>query len=835
MTMDAKAHLRERRDHVFAPGRRHASAREVVHAFTREIDDILRGIFARTVERHPEFERTSLIALGGYGRGEMCPYSDIDVLLLHDGNVPRPAFDAFTRDLWDLGASVGCVVRTMAECNAILGEDPATDNAYLDCSHVAGREELFTHLVSNVLNPYFRRRQRPFLHAICQELHDRVYSSVNTLYRVEPDLKGGLCALRDCQRMVWGERVYDTTVGGRRMSGFHILGIDGKHSLIEAYESLLKLRVELHVVAGRRVDLLELALQPRIADNLGMGASNPGALMEHYFRVVTEVRHAAHLFLERAPRATRVWDLVRRTIGAYPAGPRLAVSDGILFLRWRRRSSRLAPVLWMLEVFRSALKCHAVLSIGLRNHIRQMVRDLDPADFRNSEVDQRFRDILSRHRHVGRILQLMHETTFLEGLIPEFGPLTCRVEYDTYHEYTVDQHILLALCALDEMAHEKDPFILNVYLNLPRKPLLRLALLLHDVGKALPGNHSRTGAAIAENVALRLGFDKDETERIRFLVYHHLALSEISLMREPEEDLIRQFAEKVGDLENLDMLFILTVLDIRTVGSHTWTGWKAAQLKDIHERTADALREQPRQPTPDTEVIDGLDDPAYLRHALPEEREDHRRWLAALQPEELQLHVEPLVGFQRLTVVTHDRRGFLADFVGCLFAEGLWVVQARIHSTRDGRILDVFDLECDGRTAVPFDKRLEGVRKRWQAVCEGKASSAEMADERRRRYPQKPIRNAMSQVKISIDNTLSAQYTVLEVDVPDSSGLLHRLARELAKLDIVIASARIATLIDQVQDVFYLTDTDGSKIMNGERCEQIRSTVAGLCGSDADA
>ena len=829
MTMDTKAELRERRNRVFTVGRRHASAREVVHAFTREIDGLIQALFARTVEQWPEFASVSVVALGGYGRGEMCPYSDIDVLVLHDGSVPAAALESFSRNLWSLGATVGCVVRTLGECGGILGNDPATDNAFLDCARVAGSEELLQRLVSTVLVPHFRRRRRPFIDGICRELHERVYSSVNTLYRVEPDLKSGICALRDCQRMIWGERVYDLTVGGRCTPGYHILGVEGKKSLLAAYEFLLKLRVELHMLVGRRIDLLELGMQPQMAENLGLGADRPGALMEQYFRAVTEIRHAAHLFLERAPRATPMWDAVRRRLSAYPAGPGLAVVDGILFQRGNPPTGQ-PPVLWMLAVFQSALTCHAVLSIGLRNTIRRMVKELTSSDFRNADVDRQFREIISRYRDVGRILQLMHETTFLEGLIPEFAALTCRVEYDTYHEYTVDQRILLALCALDELSHEKDELILNVYLHLPHKPLLRLGLLLHDIGKALPGDHSRTGAVIAENVALRLGFDKDETERIRFLVYHHLAMPEISLMREPEEELLGDFAERVGDQENLDLLFLLTVLDIRHVGSRTWTGWKAAQLQDIYLRTAAVLAAlPPRRSTPD-EVPAGFDAESYLRHTLPEEREDHRRWLASLQPGELQLHAESLVGFDRVTVLAHDRRRFLSDFGGCLFAEGLWVVQARIHSTADGRILDVFDLECDGRTVVPFADRLAGVRRRWEAVCNGTAQAEEMAQERLHRYPHKATRSPSNRFHIALDNDISSRYTVLEVDVPDSWGLLHRLARVLSVLDVVIVFARIATLIDQATDVFYLTDASGEKITDPALCARIEASVRALFG-----
>lgn len=827
MGTDAKAELRERRNRVFTAGRRHASAREVIHGFAREIDGLIQHLADQTKAKWPAFADVSIVALGGYGRGEMCPYSDIDVLVLHDGKAPQPALESFARGLWDLGTGVGCVVRTVAECASILGDDPATDNALLDCARVAGTEDQLQRLVSTVLKPYFRRKRRTYIDAICRELHERVYSSVNTLYRVEPDLKNGICALRDCQRMVWAERIYDLTIGGKQTPGYHILGVEGKKSLLTAYEFLLKLRVELHMLTGRRIDLLELGMQPQVAANLELGEGDPAGLMEQYFRAVTEIRHAVHLFLERAPRATPMWDAVRRRLSAYPAGPALAVVDGILFQRGKPPANQ-PPVMWLLAVFQSALTCHAVLGIELRNTIRRMVKELTPADFRNAEVDRKFREIISRYRDVGRILQLMHETTFLEGLIPEFGALTCQVEYDTYHEYTVDQHILLSLCALDELSQEKDELILNVYLHLPRKTLLRLGLLLHDVGKALPGDHSRTGAAIAENVALRLGFDKDETERIRFLVYNHLAMSEVSLMREPEEELVREFAERVGDQENLDLLFLLTVLDIRHVGSRTWTGWKAAQLKDIYLRTA-ALLAAPSAHVPTQDgVPEGFDADSYLRHTLPEEREEHHRWLASLQPGELQLHAESLVGFDRLTVLAYDRKGFLSDFGGCLFAEGLWVVQARIQSTADGRILDVFDLESDGRTALPFADRVTGVRRRWEAVCNGTAQAEEMARERLRRYPQKATRSPANRLRIAIDNDISPRYTVLEVDVPDSWGLLHRLARALSGLDILIVSARIATMIDQAKDVFYLTNASNEKITDPTLCAQIESTVRAL-------
>lgn len=832
MAQSLKAQMDERRQRAFLPERRRNYPWEVVRAFAREADQLVRNVYEDCARKSPQLRESCIIALGGYGRGELCPYSDIDILVLHDGHGPKQPIEAFVQGMWDTGLAIGCVVRTRQECAAILGDDKATDHAFLESEYICGKRDLYTSLCRGVLRPHFQKYQRSYIRGLCRELHERVYSSANTLYRVEPDLKDGIFALRDCHRIVWTERLGALHFGGGRMRDFRMLGEEERGLFSAAYSFLLSLRIELHMQCKRRMDILEVGLQPAIAEALGFGADQPGLLMERYFHVVTDVKRCALSLLERVPMGGSIWEKARRRFSSFAVAPGIAVVDGILFLTVSDPPITEPPALWLLGLFKHAITCHAVLSIGLRNTIQRMVEKLPPEEFRNEQVDQGFRAILSRHQEAGRILELMHETRFLEAIIPEFGELRCQVEYDSYHEYTVDQHTLLAVWAMDDLAKEPDDLLRNIYLNLRRNELLRLALLLHDIGKALPGNHSRTGAIIAENIAERLGYSSEEIRRVRFLVYNHLVMSELSLHREAEEELIRDFAARVQDIDNLDMLYLLTVLDIRHVGSRSWTGWKAAQLRGIYLKTAAVLTDpHAALSRPVDEGTDMIEGSGYLRHALPEEREEHERWLAELKPGEIKIHTEGFVGFDRLTVLAHDRKGFLSDFVGCLFAEGLCILHAQINSTPDGRIVDVFNLECDSATNVPFERRVEGVRGRWRKISEGKTHVEDMVAERLRRYPPKPMRPSPRASSISIDNTISPRYTVLEVNVPESIGLLRRLVTVLAANEVSIFSASISTLSDQARDVFYLTDNWGRKVTSVETCAAIKADLVALFGT----
>jgi [protein-PII] uridylyltransferase len=637
-------------------------------------------------------------------------------------------------------------------------------------------------------------------------------------------VKNGICGLRDCQRIFWVERVQGRCYGGEKQPSPIIAGQD--EVLRQAYAFLLGVRCLLHMLGNRRIDILEVSMQPDVARIHGF--PDAGALMEKYFKTVMSIKHCILSVIEQVSGGTGVWGYVRRAAGAFNVAPGIYLLDGILYPRQPCIPETKQTVMWMFEVFNAAIRCHATFSTSLCNMIRSRMPAFKGDDFRNQTVDRAFLALISLNHDVGRILLLMHETGFLQGIIPEFASLTCKVEYDAYHEYTVDTHILLAIQALDELLHDKDELVRTVYLGVPNRRLLRLGILLHDIGKALPGDHARSGAIIADNITARLGLSTEEQDRVRLLVYQHLALSNISFHREPEKAVIRTFAEMLGDKENCDMLYLLTVLDIRHVGSHAWTGWKAKQLSDIYHRTIREL-EEITLPEKDSDRDEKEDASSrYWQEVLPEERERHRIWLEQPTIDDINLYTESFVGFCRLTVVSFDRRYFLSDFVACLVSEGLNVLSAQVYSPPGNKILDVFHVVQDGTTHVAFDERVVRIKEKWRKIQSGESKAETLIRNRLKTYSLKPQRKRIDMhVTVVADNSISPSSTVIEVSAPDCFGLLYTVVKTLSAHDVSIVSARIATRIDRAMDVFYITDNNNNKISDEDECQHLQKIVSG--------
>lgn len=813
MVHNLKSSLAHKRDTIFTPRRRRASPLETVHAMARATDRLLRELVQTCIGEQNRADRVCLVALGGYGRGELSPYSDIDLMLLHRDGTDAEFLSPLVRAIWDTGLTLGCVVRTPSECARILGDDLATDTALLEAAYVAGNSDFFHGLITGVVRPWFARRKRGFIDEMLEALREGIYSGQNTLYRVEPNVKSGICGLRDCQRIRWAQRAQTGAVGGQAACEPVFLSRAQAHHLSKAYEFLTSVRNELHIRIGRRLDIMEIGFQSEIAEALGFDGAS--ALMEQYFRTAGDVKEGILAVLENAPRGGGVWSRLRRTVGAFKVAPHVVLVDGILLLSSVRPPQHLATPQWMLSVFRSAVVCHATFSTGLRNFIRDCVQHLPPPAFRRKEINNGFCELLDIPRQTGRILQQMHDTLFLEALIPEFSGLTCKVEYDSYHEYTVDQHTLLAVQAVDGLSRDEDDLVRAVYLTLSNRRQIRLAVLLHDIGKSLPGEHTVRGAIIAEQICARLGLNDPEQEQIRFLVYNHLVLSELSLRREPQPHLIDEFARRVGTQENLDLLFLLTVLDIRHVGVHAWTGWKAAQVKQVYLSTRAVLLNQSGQ---------GGEEPAayrlsrvdYERDVFPEEQRRHEDWLRDLGPGELRLFSEELVGFDRITVVGTDRPRFLSDLMGCLSSEGMRIVSAHVYSPSGSKALDVFHVEHDSSTTVSLEHKVENIRKKWERINAGTVTAAELVVERTKRYPVKARRGGAGEIGVSFDNQASLHHTVLEISAPDGFDLLRRMAGALSDCALAVVSAKIETRIDMAVDVFYVQTVSGKRIEDPE-------------------
>ncbi len=584
------------------------------------------------------------------------------------------------------------------------------------------------------------------------------------------------------------------------------------------------------MISAQRLDVLETDYQNAIAILCGFGPAGAGDLLEAFFKTVRDIRLSLLSFLEKDLSGKSIWHNVRRRFSAVEVSPGIAALDGIIFSR-HKKDIHLGTGEAIIRIFKSALNFRATLSVELRNKIRHAVDTIDPDDFKSKIVGEIFLDILTWSGSIGQILQVMHETGFLGKLIPAFQTLTCKVEYDQYHEFTIDQHILLALCACDELANDTDIKIKNIYSSV-NKPVLRLSALMHDIGKVQPGDHAQNGAIIAENICERLGFTDSQTDQVRFLVYHHLDMSNMSLQREPDDDNIAAFAGDIGNPDTLDLLYLLTIVDIRSVGPHTWTGWKAYQLEQLYDRLSQSIDNYGAYRDASIPPADcAISGSSYLRDNLPEDREKHSRWLSELGDKGLQLHHEAFAGFERLTVCDYDRAGFLSDIISCFTAEGYNILSARIYSTQDGKVLDIFNLEPPDQPRLSVQKRIDNIYAKWDLVKTKQMSADDLVRERLKKYPPAALRLGLQKqmIDVRVNNTESQQATIIEIDTADNFGLLHKITRCFHENQVNVVSAKLSTRSDRAFDVFYVTDMAKRKIISQEYTDRlIQSLIAAL-------
>jgi len=787
-----------------------ADPRAAISAFTSGIDAVLRTSWERRMGPHAD--GACLIALGGYGRAELFPHSDVDILVLHALPADGEAIAALVRDFWDMGLLLGCVVRTPAECRRILGEDLATDIALWESRCLAGSERLFESQVREAVASRFSRHRNSYRHELLAALHDGLFSAASAIFRIEPDVKNGPCCLRDCQRMLWLSRL--SSPAGAATSAARPSTMDEQARFTRAYGELSRLRCALHLVAGRRQDTLEIALQPEVARRAGR--DGPGALMEGFFKTVRDVNRLLQGFVEHEGRRDILGSL-RARAGSTRIGNDLRLIDGVITPASFAAVPAMTPEA-VLRIYAASLDYQALPSTRLRDAMRRAIEGFAPASARVQAVGSAFQRILSTGHHAGAVLRDMHDTGALTMAVPEFSTLVCKVEYDAYHEFTADEHCIMAIHAFDALAADADQSVRICRRGIARPGLLRAAILLHDIGKAAPGDHTISGATIAAGVCRRLGFTEEEAGRIVWLVRHHLDLANLALRREPEEPVLARFAETIIDAECLDMLYLLTIVDIRSVGSKTWTAWKGIQLAEVYRKTAALIKGTQSKSAVDATGADLLFPDSAL--AFEEEAASVQR------SSDLMIRCQCRAGFDELVVCAMDRPRLFADIVACISSEGYNILSARITTRSDDRILDVFHVESDGTTTVSPEERARNIAGKWDLLCRGAVAAETLIAQRRARYPAGARRETgAAGVSVIIDNSASGGCSVLEIEAPDRFGLLHRIAQTLARFEVNIVSARILTRIDRAIDVFYITDATGCKIDGAEEQQAITRSL----------
>ena len=855
---------REELRQAFASG---ALGQDLVRAQADLVDEIIRSIYRFATERlyhraNPSTaEVLSLVAVGGYGRAELAPSSDIDLLFLLP--YKRTAFseqviEAVLYFLWDLKFKVGQATRTVDDCLRLARADHTIRTNLLESRYLAGDEALFGELKKRYGKEIQKGRGADFIEAKLAERDLRHRRLGDSRYVLEPNIKDGKGGLRDLQTLFWIAK--------------YLCRVDDIASLVEqgiftpqevrrfskAQNFLWTLRCHLHYASGRAEERLTFDLQHEIAPLMGYrphrGTSAVERLMKHYFLVAKDVGALTRIFCAtlavkhgrrsgfRLPRLTRR----RRIKGFLVEDGRLAVKDATVF---RREPIRLLSIFKVAQ--QEGLEIHPQTLLWITQNSKRVDRSLRTVP----QANQIFLDILTSTKDPARSLRLMNEAGIMGRFIPEFGRVVAQMQYNTYHHYTVDEHTIFAIDVLYDIERgalaEEAPIATTVVHKVLSRRVLYLAVLLHDIAKGRGGDHSEIGGTIAEHLCPRLGLTAEETANVAWLVRDHLSMTDTAFKRDIDDPkTIEIFAERMQSLERLRLLLVLTVADIRAVGPGVWSAWKAALLRDLYYRTEEVLsgglitegREarvvaaqnalrQVLSDWPEEEIEAHLargyapywlsyDTPTHLRHArLVREAERDRRPLSVVTRADRYREVT------EITIYAADHAGLFSRIAGALAFAGASIDQAKIITLANGMALDTFWVRSI--EGGPFE-RPDKIARLAAAIEQTLAGRVRPHQEIARRRSRLPSRLDAMKVtpRILIDNKASDQYTVIEVNGRDRPGLLYELTQALTRLGLQIHSAKISTYGEQVVDVFYVQNALANKIERAPKRKEIQAQLA---------
>jgi [protein-PII] uridylyltransferase len=847
-----------------------AGGLEVAYDLAAATDRVVTTLWAFTTRRlYPavnptEGERLALLAVGGYGRGVMAPFSDVDLLFLRAWK-PTPHSESVVEfmlyALWDLGLKVGSASRSVEECLRHAREDVTIRTTLLEMRLLAGDAGLVEELRHRFRAEIVRGTERAFVAAKLDERDARHFRTGASRYLVEPNVKDGKGGLRDLHTLFWIAQYLDPTDEPAEIVDIEAFTPRDRRALERALDFLWAVRANLHFLRGRAEDRLVFDLQPEIAGRMGfVGRTGEPAVerfMRRYFMTAKEVGALTRVFCAKleadqtkAPQGlSRLLFLPRRTPrrfnepGFVEEGGRLMLERPDLFER--------DPTA-LLRIFRLADREDLDLHPDAFTAVTRNLNHITPSLRRDPEAVDAFLDLLARGRSPYRTLGLMNDAGVLGRFIPEFGRITAQMQFAMRHVYTVDEHTLQAVGVVHDIEHgrleEDHPLSTNVFPLIEDKEAVYLATLLHDLGKGGARGQEAEGAAIARRVCERMGLEPPRVEAIQWLVRNHLVLSNYAQKRDfSDPDTLAAFVKMVGTPERLRMLLILTVADIRAVGPGVWNGWKGQLMRELYAE-ADAVFRGGRDVDPATRVrgrqADEADaaralltaeDPqaeafaremddsyftsfshkAHLAHAALARRAAAEGGAAAIASP------NPDRNALELVVATADRPGLFADLTEALAGIGADVVGARAFTSASGRVLDAFFVQ-DAAGSVFGAEHPGDVHRAIRALAQAARKPAAA-----RGVPPPPPAPAVDRdpARAMIDNESSAAATVVEVSGRDRPGFLSAIARALTLQGLSIQSAHVDCYGERAVDAFYVQDDEGRKIVDPERLAAIREAL----------
>ena len=865
-----KHELASCRDYIRARFDKSGDATVVLRELSDLSDALIRGTLdfaVRNVYRASNptrGEEVALLAVGGYGRRELAPYSDIDLLFLYPYK-RTPHVEQLNEfllyKLWDMGLKVGQATRSVDETIKMAGHDLTIRTSLLEARLVWGSRDLTDQLATRFRRHVCEGHEAEFIEAKLAEREARHRRTGDTRYLLEPNVKEGKGGLRDLHTLMWiGRFLYDLGQP-QDLIKHDILTSDALRTFLRSQRFLWAVRCHLHYLAGRADERLTFDRQSALAARMLFNDRSSGRaverFMKRYYLVVKDVgaltRIVCAALEEQHKRRPRLgfprFGLGRRQIGSFVVqGNRLSLGEPNLFETDPRK---------IIELFavsdREKLDIHpATLQAVTRN-----LRRIDEQVRQDEQCNRQFLDILTTRNNPATTLVRMNEAGVIGRFVPDFGRIVALMQHDLYHVFTVDEHTIQALQSLHQIEtgqlENELPLATGIIPKLQSRTELYVAAFIHDLGKGRGGNHSKIGATIASRLCPRLGLSRSASETIEWLVANHLLMSDTAFKRDLEDPkTVQDFVEIIQSPERLRLLLVLTAADIRSVGPTVWNGWKGQLLRELFAQSEAAMSSSDTTALRDARVtkakaafrqaiIDqhswsdqqieqhinrlgdrywlGVAPDSHIRHAeLVRDADDLRRPLTiAFEIDEFRAHTE-------LTVYATDHPGLFMRVAGALAVAGTSIVDAHIFTTADGMALDAIGVQ-DSRehNAVASDTKLKRIKDSIELALQGELW-LEKALEGRRTLPE---RADIFQVepRVFINNQASRTHSVIEVNGRDRPGLLFGVAKALKSLGLIIHSAHISTYGERVVDVFYVKDVFGMKIQQKTKKKRIRDSL----------
>jgi len=820
-------------------------------------------------------ERIAIIATGGYGRGTLGPGSDVDLLFLLPYKQTawgEGIVETMLYLLWDLKLKVGHATRLIDDCIREGKADITVRTSLLEARFLFGDRALFDELEARFKKEIIQSTAAEFVEAKLKERDERIARVGASRYLVEPNVKDGKGGLRDLHTLFWIVKYVYGTVDPQELIKLKNLTEEEASMAVRCTEFLWRVRCHMHFVVGRGEEKLTFDLQPVLAERMGFsdrgGLSAVERFMKSYFLVAKEVGDlTAALCADLEARQAKKRPLLDRIIGPLRrrrqgsfAADGFFLDNGRINVKpdvFSKDQVNFIRLFWMADHHNLAIHPDA------KRLASRHAKEIGPSLRKDEEANSLFLDVLTSRNSPEIVLRTMNEAGVLGRFIPDFARIVAMMQFNMYHHYTVDEHLLRCIGVISELENGSlgnlHPVAHSIFKSIRSRRALYVAAFLHDIAKGRPEDHSEAGAVIARKLGQRFGLDRAEVETVVWLVRYHLLMSDTAQRRDISDPMtIKNFAGVVQTMERLKLLLVLTIADITAVGQGVWTGWKGELLRALyyetelafggelaemaHSQRVELAKQKLREDLPDWsddafKAYAARHSASYWTTVEHSRRVKHARFVAGTEAKgwtvATDVETDHFRGATELMVLSPDHPRLLTIITGACAAAGANIVDAKIFTTNDGMALDTivisraFDRDDDEL------RRAQRIAKTIENGLKGEIRIDDLVSSRKReKNPTKAFRLAP---EVSIDNSLASRQTVLEVSGLDRPGLLYELTSTIGKLNLNIASAHIATFGEKAVDAFYVTDLLGTKIVHPSRQNTIRKALLEVFSEEKSA